>query len=181
MNYINNLGDYVELLHALLSAAVGENAMVLYEHEPEAQDKPLPFIILPLPELIETSYAADGRQQDTLSATVFIKAPKSLDNPSVTAANIGGFVRAQLTNQYLDGALLGESALASEFDCVDEPVDIQGYPLKWHDNDQGYAITFEQTIRYGNLDAETFLLSGIIATEGDSEGKAVYEYSEESI
>lgn len=78
-------------------------------------------------------------------------------------------------------ARCGESALASEFDCVDEPVDIQGYPLKWHDNDQGYAITFEQTIRYGNLEAETFLLSGIIATEGDSEGKAVYEYSEESI
>ncbi|POC12043.1 hypothetical protein, partial [Vibrio vulnificus] len=70
-------------------------------------------------------------------------------------------------------------ALNPDFDCVDEPEEIQGYPLKWHTNDQGYAITFIQNIRYGNLEDETFLLKSITTQEGDSEVQIIYE-SEES-
>ena len=182
MNYINNFGDYVELLHSLLTKAVGANATVQYDDEPEKQDKPKPFIKLPLPEIESFSYSDDGRHQNTLKVTVLIKVPKNVAHPTIEAANIGGFVSAQLSGQYfVDPEQLGEddngnsTALDPEFYSVDEPEEIQGYPLKWHTNEQGYAITFEQTIRYGNLEAETFLLKAITPQEGDSEVKTIYE------
>lgn len=174
MNYINNLGDYVECLHAALRRAVGVRAVVQYDHEPEVQDKPKPYIKVSLPEIEETSFASDGRQQDTLVVTVLIKAPKALSNPSVEAANIGGFVRAIMTNQYFtDSALMAEDAL--HFDVVDAPEDIQGYPLKWHDNDQGYAITFEQTLRYGSTPADSFVLVGMSTIESNGKENIVYD------
>lgn len=185
MNYINNFGDYVELLHSLLTKAVGNKATVQYDDEPDKQDKPKPFIKLPLPEIEEFSYSDDGRQQNTLKVTVLIKVPKNVSKPTVEAANIGGFVSAKMKGQYFvepeqmsedeNGASM---ALSPDFDCVDEPEEIQGYPLKWHTNEQGYAITFEQTIRYGNLEEETFLLKSITTQEGDSEVKTIYESDE---
>lgn len=185
MSYINNLGDYVELLHSLLTKAVGAKATVQYDHEPDTQDKPKPFIKLPLPEIAETSYSDDGRHQNTLKITVLIKVPKAVSKPSIEAANIGGFVSAKMIGQYfVTPDQMGESegganmALNPDFDCVDEPEDIQGYPLTWHTNEQGYAITFEQTIRYGNLEDETFLLKSITAQEGDSEVNTLYESDE---
>lgn len=185
MSYINNLGDYVELLHSLLTKAVGDNATVQYDDEPDKQDKPKPFIKLPLPEIEEFSYSDDGRHQNTLKVTVLVKVPKNVSKPSVEAANIGGFVSAKVTGQYfVDPEQMGEDengvsrALNPDFDCVDEPEEIQGYPLKWHTNDQGYAITFIQIIRYGNLEDETFLLKSITAQEGDSEVQIIYESDE---
>ncbi|MBM5180128.1 hypothetical protein J7937_21610 [Vibrio parahaemolyticus] len=185
MSYINNLGDYIELLHSLLTKAVGDKATVQYDDEPEEQDKPKPFIKLPLPEIDEFSYSDDGRHQNMLNVTVLVKVPKNVSNPSVQAANIGGFVSAQMKGQYfVDPEKIGvdengvSRALNPDFDCVDEPEEIQGYPLKWHTNDQGYAITFMQTIRYGKLEDETFLLKSITTQEGDSEVNTVYESDE---
>ncbi|MBD1559602.1 hypothetical protein HC752_21905 [Vibrio sp. S9_S30] len=176
MNYINNLGDYVELLHALLSTLTQGRAVVQYDDEPEKQGKPCPFIKLPLPEIVETSFANDGRQQDTLEVTVLIKAPKNLNKASIAAANIGGFVRGEIAQEtFTNPQRLGEHpALASEHRCVDTAVEIQGYPLKWETNDHGYAIKFEQTIRYGSVDHPAFILNAIDVSES-GETERVYE------
>tara|TARA_B100001059_G_scaffold236796_1_gene290499 strand:+ start:32040 stop:32621 length:582 start_codon:yes stop_codon:yes gene_type:complete len=182
MNYINNLGDYVELLHSLLTKSVGDKATVQYDDEPETQDKPKPFIKLPLPEIEEFSYSDDGRQQNTLSVTVLIKVPKNVSQPTIEAANIGGFVSAKMKGQYfVEPEQMGEDdngesvALSPDFYCVDEPEEIQGYPLKWDSNEQGYAITFEQTIRYGNLVKEPFELVAIDLKQRDGDTVRLYE------
>lgn len=185
MNCINNLGDYVELLYSLLKKAVGNNATVQYDDEPDKQDKPKPFIKLSIPEIESFDYSADGRQQNTLRVTVLIKVPKNVSQPTIEAANIGGFVSAKMSGQYfIDPEEMGDDdngesmALNPDFHCVEEPEEIQGYPLKWDTNEQGYAITFEQTIRYGNLQEETFLLKSISTQEDDSEAQTTYESDE---
>lgn len=184
MNYINNFGDYVELLHSLLTKAVGDKATVQYDDEPEIQDKPKPFIKLPIPEIEEFNYSDDGRQQNTLQVTVMIKVPKNVARPTIEAANIAGFVSAKMKGQYfVEPEQMGEGdngdsiALNPDFDCVDEPEDIQGYPLKWHTNEQGYAITFEQTIRYGDLVQEPFKLIAADIKERAGDTVRVYESS----
>lgn len=175
MSYINNTGDYVESLFEFISDGVTDSAIVTYEDdEPPHPDKPL--IILEMPDIIETSYANDGRQQDELGVSILVKVPKNIGKANIVAVNIGGFLRGVIAGSTLDGYL------DDEHDCVDEPTGIQGQPIKWAARDKGdkanthgYEITFSQLVRYGTVEIEPFILKHIGISEGESDESIIYE------
>lgn len=155
-DHLNDTGDYLLLLFLFFKEKVGNKALVLFEEDIAPQDPSVPLIILPPVEITETAWAEDGRHQDTLSVAVQIRVPNGLELPSVQAQRIGGFIRGHIA-----GALF-DDYLNDEHQCLDEAEEIKGTPLKWNTNEQGYEITFEQTIRYGTEDVPPFKLSGII-------------------
>lgn len=153
-DYLDNTGDYLLLLSLFLKEKIGTKAEVLFEEDICPQDPDKPVVILPPVEIVETQWSHDGRHQDVVSVSVLIRVPNSLATPSIQAQNVGGFVRA-----YIAGQLFGDY-LNEEYNCVDEPQEIKGTPLRWNTNEQGYEITFEQTIRYGTEETLPFTIVG---------------------
>ncbi|MFL7036488.1 hypothetical protein BCS71_25665 [Vibrio lentus] len=174
MSYINNTGDYLETLFQFVSNAVTSNAEVTYDDEKLPLKKPL--IILESPQIVETSFANDGRQQDELAVSILVKVPKSIDKPNIEALNIGGFLRGVIVNETFSGFL------DEDHDCVDYALDIQGQPIKWGRSDKssdanlfGYEIVFSQVVRYGTVEVEPFVLNRIGIAESDKSESNVYE------
>ncbi len=149
-DYLNNTGDYLLLLSLFLEEKVGTKATVLFEEDICPQDPDKPLVIIPPVEIVETQWSEDGRHQDVIAATVLIRVPNGLTTPSIQAQNVGGFVRGFIAGQ------LFPDHLNPDYDCVDEPEEIRGQPLKWNTNEQGYEVTFTQTIRYGLEDIPPF-------------------------
>lgn len=153
-DYLVNTGDYLQLLSQYFKDKAGNKATVLFEEDIAPQDPTAPLIILPPVELVETGWADDGRHQDVVSVSVQIRVPNNLALPSVQAQNMGGFVRGHIAGE------LFADYLNPDHECVDEAQSIQGTPLKWNTNEQGYEVTFEQTLRYATLETEPFLITG---------------------
>lgn len=170
MRSLINTGDYLEVLKALLEKEAGDKARVMYWGEVNPQNKTLPFIFLPMPEVIDTDWSGDGRHEDKLSVSILIKVPKSVDDAPVVALNVGGFVRSLILGQ-----VFGEY-VSVEDDHFDHPEDIGGQPLDWDTNEQGYEITFTQVIRYGTVEKQAFVLKAIDIKETFGEPKRIYEY-----
>ncbi|MCG9785396.1 hypothetical protein L1D52_24105 [Vibrio brasiliensis] len=154
-DHLNNTGDYLLLLSLYFKAKMGNKALVLFEEDVAPQDPDVPLVIIPPVELTETQWADDGRHQDVVAVTVQVRVPNGLELPSVQAQNIGGFVRG-----YIAGELFTEY-LNPEHECVDEPENIKGQPLTWNTNEQGYEVTFDQTLRYGTVLSPAFSLLGV--------------------
>lgn len=153
---INNTGDYLKLLYDLFTDLVKSphegqppRALVFYEHEIVSKSYELPLYVLSLPDIIDSTYGDDGRDEDELSISILIKVPKNKENPSVLASTLAGFATAKLKEQsfadYLD----------PDADATEHPDDIQASPLRWNNNELGYEVTFTQRIRYG-LEENTY-------------------------
>ena len=166
---INNTGDFLKVLKALLDERAGKKALVIYEGDIEPQDTQTPIIIVTMPKIDEIGWSDDGRHQDTLEVSILVKVPKNLNNAPVQCMNVAGFIRGLMTEQ------IYSAHIDDEFDHVSKPEDLSGHPLKWDTNEHGYEIMFYQDVRYGTLETTPFNLVGIDLKERHGDTVKLYD------
>ncbi|WP_114787510.1 hypothetical protein [Vibrio tetraodonis] len=183
MNYITGLDNYLERLSALLTTTLGQSVKVQYSETPDSQQVNKPIVSLPLPSIEQCNYLADDRYQHLLKVTVLIKPDVNNANPTLAVANVAHKIITLLTGQlFLDPAQMGNKdngetmALDADFDCLDEPQEIQANNLDLSAENMAYAIRFTQKVRYGSPQQETFWIKSLNIKESKGDEKVIYEF-----